>query len=85
MNHIALPLLMLGLSLSPVLCWAVEPNDDEARAITEIEKLGGKVTVNEKSPGKPVISVDYKYTGHRHSVGLRRRVATTPKAGPGWN
>ena len=58
MNRIVLPLLTLGLSLAPVLCWAAEPNADQAKAIAEIEKLGGKVTVDEKSPGKPVIAVD---------------------------
>jgi hypothetical protein len=42
MNRIAFPLL-LGLSLAPVLCWAAEP-DDQAKAIAEIEKLGGEVT-----------------------------------------
>ena len=50
MNQIILPMLMLGLSLAPVLCWAAEPNTDQARAIAEIEKLGGKVTFDEKSP-----------------------------------
>ena len=42
MNRIMLPLLTLGLSLAPVLCWAAEPKADEAKAIAEIEKLGGK-------------------------------------------
>ena len=44
MNRITFLLLMLGLSLAPVLCWAAEPKADEAKAIAEIEKLGGKVT-----------------------------------------
>ncbi len=42
----AILLLMLGLSLAPVLCWAAEPKADEAKAIAEIEKLGGKVETN---------------------------------------
>ena len=54
MNRICY-VLALGLSLAPILCWAAEPNADQAKAIAEIEKLGGKVTVDEKSPGKPVI------------------------------
>ena len=54
MNLAALPLLTLGLSLAPVLCWAAESNADEAKAIAEIEKLGGKVVVDRDSPGKPV-------------------------------
>ena len=62
MSRIILPLLTLGLSLVPVLCWAAEPNADKAKAIAEIQKLGGKVAVDESSPGKPVISVDYKNT-----------------------
>ncbi|MGA2259183.1 MAG: hypothetical protein ABSG53_31305, partial [Thermoguttaceae bacterium] len=31
---------------------AADPNTDEGRAIAEIEKLGGKIWVDEKSPGK---------------------------------
>lgn len=42
MNRIVFPLLTLGLSLTPLLCWAAEPKPDEAKAIAEIEKLGGK-------------------------------------------
>ena len=34
-----------------------KPSADQAKAIAEIEKLGGKVTLDEKSPGKPVHSV----------------------------
>lgn len=62
MNCIVLPLLMLGLSLASILCWAAEPNTDQAKAIAEIEKLGGRVAVDEKSPGKPVISVGLSFT-----------------------
>ena len=57
MNRILLPLL-LALLLGPVLGWAAEPKADEANAIAEIEKLGGKVTRDEKSPDRRVISVD---------------------------
>ena len=53
MNRIALPVLTLAASLVPLLCRAVEPTAAEATAIAEIEKLGGKVTVNESSPGRP--------------------------------
>ena len=56
MNRIVLPLL-LGLSLAPVLCWAAEFDLEQQRAILEIEKLGGKVAVDDKCPGKPVIGV----------------------------
>ncbi len=34
-----------------------EPNTDQARAIAEIEKVGGRVIADEKSPGKPVTDV----------------------------
>jgi len=57
MNRFVLPLLVLALSLAPLLCWAEEPNGDQAKVIAEIWKLGGKVAIDEKSPGKPVISV----------------------------
>ncbi len=43
MNRIILPLLALGISLASVLCCAAEPEADEAKAIAEIQKLGGKV------------------------------------------
>ena len=59
MNRIILGLLALGVSLAPILVWAAEPNAGQARVIAEIEKVGGKVTVNAKSPGKPVTSVDF--------------------------
>jgi len=59
MIRITFPLLVLGLLLAPVLCFAEEPNADQVKAIAEIEKVGGKVTVDEKSPGKPVIAVKF--------------------------
>ncbi len=34
-----------------------EPNTEQAKAIAEIEKLGGSVIVSEEIPGKPVIEV----------------------------
>jgi len=56
MNRVTFPMLILGLSLVPTLCGAAGPTDQAKAA--EIEKLGGKVTVDEKSPGKPVIGVN---------------------------
>ena len=47
MNRVTFPMLMLGLSLAPALCWAAGPAD-EAKAIAEIKKLGGKVTVDKR-------------------------------------
>ena len=54
----AILLLMLGLSLAPVLCWAADPKAEEAKAIAAIEKLDGSVTFDENSPGRPVIGVN---------------------------
>ena len=74
MNRIALSMLTVGLSLAPVLCWAAESNRDQAKAIAEIEKLNGKVTVDEKSPGKPVRSVDFgEDQGDRRRAGNPQR------------
>lgn len=42
MNQIVVLTLMLGSSLTPVLCWAAKPNAEQAKAIAEIVKLGGK-------------------------------------------
>ena len=59
MNRIVLPMLSLGfLFVSLPLASAAEPNAEQAKAIAEIKKLGGKVTVDEKIPDKPIISVD---------------------------
>jgi hypothetical protein len=56
MNRIALSMLTLGLSLAPVLSWAAEPNAEQAKAIAAIERLGGKVTVDEKALGSRAFS-----------------------------
>ena len=81
MNRIVV--LTLALSLAPVLCWAAEPKADEAKAIAEIEKLGGKVTRDEKSPGKPVIEVDLS-DSKVTDAGLERldRVDASPRSVP---
>ena len=39
-----------------------EPNAERAKVMAEIPKLGGKITIDEKSPGKPVIAVDLART-----------------------
>ena len=59
MNRIVLPTLMLGISLC-LLCpgWAAAPDPEHATALAEIVKLGGKLTLDEKNPGTPVIGVD---------------------------
>ena len=55
MKRIAI--LILGLSLAPLFCWAAQPNADQAKAIAEIQKMGGNVTFFENSPGEPGIGV----------------------------
>ncbi len=47
---------------APIHRLGAEPNADEANTVAEIEKLGGKVIRDEKSPGGPVISVDLQRT-----------------------
>ena len=63
----------------------MELNADQAKAIAEIEKLGGKVTVDEKSPGKPVMAVDLvENQGDRRRAGqLLETFDPSPIAGPG--
>ena len=63
MKRIAETVVALGLSLAPILSgWAAEPSAEQAKAVAEIRKLAGKVTVDEESPGKPVKSVDLPHT-----------------------
>jgi len=49
--------VLLGL-----LVLAVAGRADEAAAVKAIEKLGGKVTRDDKQPGKPAVSVDLDLT-----------------------
>ncbi len=50
----ALPVSVLGQTSGP--------KAEKERAIAEIEKLGGKVVVGDKSPGKPVTMVSLNDT-----------------------
>jgi hypothetical protein len=53
--------LAMGLSLTVVRWgWAVEPNAEQKKAVAEVHKLGGKVQIDDKRPGKPVIAVDLR-------------------------
>ena len=51
----------------------------QAGAIAEIQRLGGKVTVDEKSPDKPVIGVSLRHS-EVTDAGLEvpQRIASTP-------
>ena len=73
MNRIIFELLPLGVSLAPILVWAAEPNAGQARVIAEIEKVGGKVTVNAKSPGKPVTSWTFSTASQIRSIPFKSR------------
>ena len=41
---------------------AAEPVESQEQAIAAIKKLGGKATIDEKSPNKPVIKVDLSHS-----------------------
>ena len=70
MNRLVLAFLALGLSFVVVARdGTVQPNTEQAEAIAAIEKSGGKVTVDEKAPDKPVIAVDFQHT-HVTDAGL---------------
>jgi len=58
MNRIVI--LIVGLSLTYVLFSAAEPTADQAKTITEIQKVGGKVTVDEKNRNNPAIKTDVR-------------------------
>ena len=59
MNRIVSLVQVISLSLAVVTPgWSAEANPDQAKAVAEIEKLGGKVTFDEKLPDKPVKAVD---------------------------
>jgi len=78
MNRIAVAMHVLNLSLAvAVPARAAEPNPQAAKAVAEIEKLGGRVTIDENSPDKPVIGVDLEHTrvtdaGLEHLKGLTK-------------
>ena len=63
MDQITIPMLTLGLSLLPILCWGATPNAQQAATIAEIERRGGKVYVwadgNRYTTDNPSISVDF--------------------------
>jgi hypothetical protein len=71
MRRIAVMTVALSLLFASILCWAAEPNTEQAKAIAEIKELGGKVTIDEKSPDKPVISVDL-HDSQANDVGLKQ-------------
>ena len=96
MNRIAVLMVTLGLSLASVSSvWAAKPNPEQAKAIAEIEKLGGRVTaIDFKSPDHAVVGVSLYGTkatdqGLEHLKGLTRLQTWTSRAPrsatPGWS
>jgi hypothetical protein len=58
MNRIVALMLVLGISLAVIASGrAAEVDFEQAKAVAEIRRLHGRVTVDEKSPDKPVIGV----------------------------
>ncbi len=54
---------MLALSVSfafPIQ--AAEPRTGQGKAVAKVNKLGGRVTIDEKDPDKPVIGIDLTAT-----------------------
>src|SRR5207244_1985841 len=51
----------VGMALG-LLVPAAGSRADEAAAVRAVRKLGGRVTVDPKRPGKPVVRVDLVYT-----------------------
>src|ERR1700746_2475176 len=49
----------VGTMLILFLLVAQTSRPDEAEAITTVKKLGGRVTLDPKLPGKPVVAIDF--------------------------
>ena len=54
--------LLLNVSFASATACGAEAASDQAKAIAEIEKIGGKVAFDESSPAKPVIRIDLSQT-----------------------
>ena len=60
MNRLVALLLPLGVSLVVVASnLAAETRSRQTGVVEDIENLGGKATVDEKSPDKPIVAVDF--------------------------
>jgi hypothetical protein len=55
-----LPNVLLVVSLLGATIVAADDRSDESQAIAKIEMLGGKVTRDESSPGRPMIGVSFQ-------------------------
>ena len=69
--------LVMLLALLPLLVGIVPTTSliagdiDESQAVREIERLGGKLTRNEKLPGRPVTQVDFETNSEFSDQDLR--------------
>jgi hypothetical protein len=83
MNRYVSLVVVAGVALSLVGCGPQKATEekgktdvgDQEKAVSEIEKLGGKMEFNEKAQGRPVISVELSGTkvtdaGLEHLKGL---------------
>ena len=67
--------LAFALALSGLcLCSTLRADDAEDKAVAFVEKLGGKVTRDEKATGKPVITV-FLYRKKMTDAGLKELAA----------
>ena len=54
---------VVALTIVCMACLSGAARADEASAVKAVEKLGGKVTRDDKLPGKPVIGVNLTHAG----------------------
>ncbi len=52
--------VFIAFAMLPNVICAAEDSSGESQAIEKIELLGGKVTMDEKLPRRPVICVDFR-------------------------
>jgi hypothetical protein len=52
--------LVLVVGAATLLVGAEDRSRDEQKALDAITKLGGKITLDENAPGKPVMGVDLR-------------------------
>ncbi|MEN6450181.1 MAG: hypothetical protein ABFC96_06805 [Thermoguttaceae bacterium] len=69
MNQLAFQTAFLGLLFVSAVNSAVGYSPEQSNAIAEIRDHGGLITVDEKSPGKPVVEVRFGWTTTDEVVG----------------
>ncbi len=77
MKRLVASMLVLDVLLAVVVCGCTaKVNPEQTKAIAEIERLGGKVTIDKGSPDKSVIEVNLSNT-HVTDAGLEHLKALT--------